>query len=82
MSTLCPFRLLVSFFLPKVEYRLTKICLNTLPIADKLASFGLENLTENAYTNIALAYMAVRLKNNQRHIATQLRFQLTNNAEL
>ena len=29
---------------PKVEYRLTKLGLNTLPIADKLASFGLENL--------------------------------------
>src|SRR5688572_16733926 len=31
--------------------------------------------------NIALAYMAGRFKNNQRHIATQLRFRLTNNAE-
>lgn len=29
---------------PKVEYRLTKLGLKTLPIADKLASFGLENL--------------------------------------
>ncbi len=29
---------------PKVEYRLTKLGLNTLPIIDKLASFGLENL--------------------------------------
>jgi DNA-binding HxlR family transcriptional regulator len=29
---------------PKVEYRLTKIGLKTLPIADKLAQFGLENL--------------------------------------
>ncbi len=29
---------------PKVEYRLTKLGLNTLPIVDKLALFGLENL--------------------------------------
>ena len=29
---------------PRVEYRLTKIGLKTLPIADELASFGLENL--------------------------------------
>jgi DNA-binding HxlR family transcriptional regulator len=29
---------------PRVEYQLTKIGLRTLPIADKLASFGLENL--------------------------------------
>jgi DNA-binding HxlR family transcriptional regulator len=29
---------------PRVEYRLTKLGLNTLPIIDKLASFGLENL--------------------------------------
>src|SRR5688572_5084946 len=29
---------------PKVEYRLTKLGLNTLPIVDKLAAFGLENL--------------------------------------
>lgn len=29
---------------PKVEYRLTKLGLKTLLIADKLASFGLENL--------------------------------------
>lgn len=29
---------------PKVEYRLTDLGLNTLPVADKLASFGLENL--------------------------------------
>lgn len=30
---------------PRVEYRLTKLGLNTLPIIDKLASFGLENLS-------------------------------------
>ena len=29
---------------PRVEYSLTKLGLNTLPISDKLASFGLENL--------------------------------------
>ncbi len=29
---------------PRVEYRLTKLGLNTLPIVDKLAAFGLENL--------------------------------------
>lgn len=29
---------------PRVEYRLTEIGLNTLPIIDKLASFGLKNL--------------------------------------
>lgn len=29
---------------PKVEYSLTKLGLNTLPIIDKLAAFGLENL--------------------------------------
>ena len=29
---------------PRVEYRLTKLGLNTLPIVDKLAEFGLENL--------------------------------------
>lgn len=29
---------------PRVEYRLTKTGLKALPIADKLASFGLENL--------------------------------------
>jgi len=29
---------------PKVEYRLTKLGLKTLPIVDKLAEFGLENL--------------------------------------
>jgi len=29
---------------PKVEYSLTKKGVNTLPIAEKLASFGLENL--------------------------------------
>jgi DNA-binding HxlR family transcriptional regulator len=29
---------------PRVEYCLTKLGLNTLPIIDKLASFGLENL--------------------------------------
>ena len=29
---------------PRVEYRLTKLGLNTLPIIDKLAIFGLENL--------------------------------------
>ena len=29
---------------PKVEYSLTKIGLKTLPIIDKLAQFGLENL--------------------------------------
>lgn len=29
---------------PKVEYRLTKLGLKTLPIVDKLADFGLENL--------------------------------------
>ncbi|SKC62191.1 winged helix-turn-helix transcriptional regulator [Ohtaekwangia koreensis] len=28
---------------PRVEYRLTKMGLKTLPIADELASFGLEN---------------------------------------
>nr|WP_294928752.1 helix-turn-helix domain-containing protein [uncultured Flavobacterium sp.] len=31
---------------PKVEYRLTALGLNTLPIVDRLASFGLENLNE------------------------------------
>jgi DNA-binding HxlR family transcriptional regulator len=30
---------------PRVEYSLTKLGLKTLPIADTLASFGLENLT-------------------------------------
>lgn len=30
---------------PRVEYSLTKLGLKTLPIADKLADFGLENLT-------------------------------------
>ena len=30
---------------PRVEYRLTNLGLNTLPIIDKLAEFGLENLT-------------------------------------
>ena len=30
---------------PKVEYRLTKTGLKTLSIVDKLATFGLENLT-------------------------------------
>ena len=29
---------------PRVEYRLTELGLKTLPIVDKLASFGLENL--------------------------------------
>ncbi len=29
---------------PKVEYSLTQLGLNTLPIIDKLAEFGLENL--------------------------------------
>jgi DNA-binding HxlR family transcriptional regulator len=29
---------------PRVEYRLTKLGLNSLPIIDKLATFGLENL--------------------------------------
>lgn len=29
---------------PKVEYSLTELGLNTLPIIDKLAEFGLENL--------------------------------------
>lgn len=29
---------------PRVEYRLTKLGLNTLPIVDQLAAFGLENL--------------------------------------
>lgn len=29
---------------PKVEYRLTELGLKTLPIVDKLAEFGLENL--------------------------------------
>jgi len=29
---------------PRVEYRLTKLGLNTFPIIDKLAAFGLENL--------------------------------------
>jgi len=29
---------------PKVEYRLTKLGLKTLPIVDQLAQFGLENL--------------------------------------
>ena len=29
---------------PRVEYSLTKIGIKTLPIADKLAQFGLENL--------------------------------------
>lgn len=29
---------------PRVEYQLTELGLKTLPIADKLASFGLENM--------------------------------------
>lgn len=29
---------------PRVEYSLTKLGLNTLPIIEKIASFGLENL--------------------------------------
>jgi DNA-binding HxlR family transcriptional regulator len=29
---------------PRVEYQLTKIGIETLPIIDKLAKFGLENL--------------------------------------
>lgn len=29
---------------PRVEYRLTKLGLKTLPVVDKLAEFGLENL--------------------------------------
>jgi DNA-binding HxlR family transcriptional regulator len=29
---------------PKVEYRLSKLGLKTLPVVDKLAEFGLENL--------------------------------------
>ena len=29
---------------PKVEYQLTELGLKTLPIVDKLAQFGLENL--------------------------------------
>jgi DNA-binding HxlR family transcriptional regulator len=29
---------------PRVEYRLTELGLKTLPIVDKLAAFGLENL--------------------------------------
>jgi DNA-binding HxlR family transcriptional regulator len=29
---------------PRVEYRLTKLGLNALPIVDKLTTFGLENL--------------------------------------
>ncbi len=33
---------------PRVEYSLTKLGLNTLPIVDTLATFGLENLTEIA----------------------------------
>lgn len=31
---------------PRVEYTLTKLGLKTLPIADTLITFGLENLTE------------------------------------
>ena len=31
---------------PKVEYTLTELGLKTLPIVDKLATFGLENLTK------------------------------------
>lgn len=30
---------------PRVEYSLTQLGLNTLPVIDRLASFGLENLT-------------------------------------
>jgi DNA-binding HxlR family transcriptional regulator len=30
---------------PRVEYVLTKLGLKTLPIADKLANFGMENLS-------------------------------------
>lgn len=30
---------------PRVEYRLTELGAKTLPIADRLAEFGLENLT-------------------------------------
>jgi DNA-binding HxlR family transcriptional regulator len=32
---------------PKVEYSLTNLGLNTLPVIDKLISFGLENLGQN-----------------------------------
>ncbi len=32
---------------PKVEYTLTELGLKTLPIVDKLATFGLENLISN-----------------------------------
>jgi DNA-binding HxlR family transcriptional regulator len=32
---------------PKVEYTLTELGLKTLPIVDKLATFGLENLNTN-----------------------------------
>ena len=32
---------------PKVEYTLTELGLKTLPIVDKLATFGLENLVSN-----------------------------------
>ncbi len=33
---------------PKVEYRLTKLGIRTLPIIDNLAAFGLENLVRPA----------------------------------
>ena len=32
---------------PRVEYRLTKIGLKTLPVIENLAIFGLENLNQN-----------------------------------
>ncbi len=36
---------------PKVEYSLTKIGINTLPIMEALASFGLENLENKDSSN-------------------------------
>ena len=33
---------------PKVEYSLTKLGLNTLPVIDELISFGIENLSQKA----------------------------------
>jgi len=39
-------------------------------------------MADEEYTaNIALAYMAGRRKNNQRHIVNQLRFGQTNNTK-
>lgn len=43
---------------------------------------GFTTKTKKTAGNIALAYMAGRLKGNQQYIARQLQFRQTNNAEL